>query len=106
MKFEAITLKIETSLYEEAKAIFEKEGYTVEEAITMFFKACIACNGFPFPVTKEEFTISSARWIFIFTTVPKTFSQSYYYRLRRKFLSISKCSTRTILLLRTKSCIR
>ena len=55
MKFETITLKIETSLYEEAKAIFEKEGYTVEEAITMFFKACIACNGFPFPVTKEEF---------------------------------------------------
>ena len=40
--------------FKEAKAIFEKEGYTVEEAITMFFKACIACNGFPFPVTKEE----------------------------------------------------
>ena len=54
MKFETITLKIETSLYEEAKAIFEKEGYTVEEAIIMFFKACIAYNGFPFHVTKEE----------------------------------------------------
>lgn len=54
MKLETITLKIETNLYEEAKAIFEKEGYTVEEAIIMFFKACIACGGFPFPVTKEE----------------------------------------------------
>ena len=53
MNFETITLKIETSLYEEVKAIFEKEGYTVEEAIIIFFKACIACNGFPFPVTKE-----------------------------------------------------
>ena len=54
MKFETITLKIETSLYEEAKTIFEKEGYTVEEAIIMFFKDCIACDGFPFPVTTEE----------------------------------------------------
>ena len=54
MKFETITLKIETNLYEKAKSIFEKEGYSVEEAIIMFFKACIACNGFPFPVTKEE----------------------------------------------------
>lgn len=49
MSFETITLNIETSLYEEAKAIFEKEG-----SIIMFFKACIAYNGFPFPVTKEE----------------------------------------------------
>ena len=54
MKLETITLKIETNLYEEAKAIFEKEGYTIEEAVLMFFKACIACGGFPFPVTKEE----------------------------------------------------
>lgn len=54
MKFETITLKIETNLYEKAKSIFEKEGYSVEEAIIMFFKACIACNGFPFPVTKKE----------------------------------------------------
>ena len=54
MKFETITLKIETSLYEEAKTIFERDGYTVEEAIILFFKACIACNDFPFPVTKEE----------------------------------------------------
>ena len=46
--------QIESALEKEAKAIFEKEGYTVEEAIIMFFKACIAYNGFPFPVTKEE----------------------------------------------------
>lgn len=54
MKLETITLKIETDLYEEVKAIFEKEGYTVEEAIIQFFKVCIACGGFPFPVTEEE----------------------------------------------------
>ena len=54
MKLETITLKIVTKLYEEAKTIFEKEGYTIEEAIIMFFKACIACGGFPFPVSKEE----------------------------------------------------
>ena len=54
MKFETITLNIETKLYEEAKVIFEREGYTLEEAIIMFFKACIACGGFPFPVSNEE----------------------------------------------------
>lgn len=47
-------MKLETDLYEEAKAILEKEGYTVEEAIIQFFKACIACGGFPFPVTEGE----------------------------------------------------
>ena len=52
MKFATITLNIETKLYEEAKVIFEREGYTVEEAIIMFFKACIACGGFPFHVSK------------------------------------------------------
>ena len=56
MKFETITLKIETSLYEEAKAIFEKEG-----SIIMFFKACIAYNGFPFPVNKGRITRCSRR---------------------------------------------
>jgi len=54
MKLETITLKIDTDLYEEANAIFEKEGYTVEEAIMQFLKVCIACGGFPFPVTEEE----------------------------------------------------
>lgn len=54
MVLETITLQIDTKLYEEAKAVIEKEGYTIEEAIIMFFKASIACGGFPFPVTKEE----------------------------------------------------
>lgn len=54
MKLETITLEIETDLYEEAKAIFETEGYTVEEAIMQFFKACIDCGGLPFPVTEED----------------------------------------------------
>lgn len=54
MVLETITLQIDTNLYEEAKAVIEKEGYTIEEAIIMFFKVCIACGGFPFPVTKEE----------------------------------------------------
>ena len=50
---ETITLNIETDLYEKAKSIFEKEGYTVEEAILLFFRACIACDGLPFSVTEE-----------------------------------------------------
>lgn len=54
MVLETITLEIETQLYEEAKEVIEKEGYTIEEAIILFFKACIACGGFPFPVSKEE----------------------------------------------------
>lgn len=54
MKFETLTLTVETELYEEAKAIIEKAGYTVEEAAIMFLKACIACGGFPFPISKED----------------------------------------------------
>ena len=53
MKMETITLNIETDLYEKAKSIFEKEGYTVEEAVVLFFKACISCGGLPFSVTEE-----------------------------------------------------
>ena len=54
MGLETITIQIETNLYEEAKAVFEKEGYTIEEAFLLFIKASVACGGFPFPVTKEE----------------------------------------------------
>lgn len=54
MKLETITLEIDTNLYEEAKAVFEREGYTVSEAVTLFFKTSIACGGFPFHVTKED----------------------------------------------------
>ena len=36
------------------KKLAKRHDFTVEEAIIQFFKACIACNGFPFPVTKKE----------------------------------------------------
>lgn len=54
MKSETVTLNIETELYKKAKLIIEKYGYTFEEAIILFFKACIACGGFPFSIAKED----------------------------------------------------
>lgn len=46
-----VTLETDKELYEEAKKVFEKDGYTADEAVTLFFKACVACGGFPFPLS-------------------------------------------------------
>lgn len=54
MSLETVTLEVDKELYEEAKKIIEKDGYTVEEAVVMFFKACVACGGFPFSLSDEQ----------------------------------------------------
>lgn len=43
-----ISFEVDTELYEKAKAILEGLGMTMEEAITLFFKAVVAYGRIPF----------------------------------------------------------
>jgi addiction module RelB/DinJ family antitoxin len=49
-----ITFEVDSELYEKANAIIERQGFTMEQAIKMFFEALILCKGLPFEVTQEE----------------------------------------------------
>ena len=45
---------VDEVIYEDAKKILDSLGITMEEAINLFFKAVIAKNGLPFPLSEEE----------------------------------------------------
>lgn len=45
-----VTFEIDEDLFNEFKTICDKEGVTVEQAINMFFRACIKAGGIPFSV--------------------------------------------------------
>lgn len=47
-KLVEMTFEVEAELYEQAKAIIEGLGMTMDEAITLFFKAVIAYGKIPF----------------------------------------------------------
>ena len=49
-KSEIHTLQIDSSLKEQAEALFSSLGLTLEEAVTLFLEASILHGGFPFPV--------------------------------------------------------
>ena len=51
---ETWAVEVDTELYAQAKIIFARYGLTVEDAVVLFLKACIACGGLPFPY-KEPF---------------------------------------------------
>lgn len=56
-KTETIHLKIDSNLKEQAEAVLEKLGLSIEKAITLFLTETIKCNRFPFELmipTKEE----------------------------------------------------
>ena len=54
-KSEIYTLQIDSSLKEQAEALFSSLGLTLEEAITLFLKASILHGGLPFPVEQPRY---------------------------------------------------
>ena len=54
-KSEIYTLQIDSSLKEQAEALFSSLGLTLEEAITLFLEATILHGGFPFPVEQTRY---------------------------------------------------
>ena len=49
-KSEILTLQIDSSLKEQAEALFSSLGLTLEEAITLFLEASVQQGGIPFPL--------------------------------------------------------
>ena len=54
-KSEIHTLQIDSSLKEQAEALFSSLGMTLEEAVTLFLEASILHGGFPFPVDQTRY---------------------------------------------------
>ena len=54
-KSEIHTLQIDSSLKEQAEALFSSLGMTLEEALTLFLEASILHGGFPFPVEQTRY---------------------------------------------------
>ena len=54
-KTEIITLQIDSTLKEQAEALFSSLGMTLEEAVTLFLEASILHGGFPFPVEQTRY---------------------------------------------------
>ncbi len=49
-----VTFEVDAELYEQAKTIIEGLGMTMDEAITLFFKAVIAHGKIPFDINSKE----------------------------------------------------
>ena len=54
-KSEIHTLQINSSLKEQAEALFSSLGMTLEEAVTLFLEASILHGGFPLPVDPTRY---------------------------------------------------
>ena len=54
-KSEIHTLQIDSSLKEQAEALFSSLGMTLEEAVTLFLEASILHGGFLFPVEQTRY---------------------------------------------------
>ena len=54
-KSEIHTLQIDSSLKEQAEALFSSLGMTIEEAVTLFLEASILHGGFPFSVDQIRY---------------------------------------------------
>ena len=68
-KSEIHTLQIDSSLKEQAEALFYSPAMTLEEAVTLFLEASILHGGFTFPVEQTryneqtELALEEARYI-------------------------------------------
>lgn len=49
-----VTFEVDAELYEQAKTIIEGLGMTMDEAITLFFKAIMAYGKIPFDIDSKE----------------------------------------------------
>ena len=54
-KSEIHTLQIDSSLKEQAEALFSSLGLTLEEAITLFLEASVQHGVIPFPVAQTRY---------------------------------------------------
>ena len=54
-KSEILTLQIDSTLKEQAEALFSSLGLTLEEAITLFLEASVQHGGIPFPVDQTRY---------------------------------------------------
>lgn len=45
---------VDADIYEQAKAILDSLGISVEESIMLFFKAVVARNDLPFPLSEQD----------------------------------------------------
>ena len=54
-KSEILTLQIDSTLKEQADALFSSLGTTLEEAVTLFLEASILHGGLPFPVDQIRY---------------------------------------------------
>lgn len=54
-KSEILTLQIDSTLKEQAEALFSSLGLTLEEAITLFLEASVQQGGIPFPVDQTRY---------------------------------------------------
>ena len=54
-KSEIYTLQIDSSLKEQAEALFSSLGLTLEKAITLFLEASVQHGGIPFPLEQTRY---------------------------------------------------
>ena len=54
-KSEILTLQIDSTLKEQAEALFSSLGLTLEEAITLFLEASVQQGGIPFPLEQPRY---------------------------------------------------
>ena len=54
-KSEIHTLQIDSSLKEQAEALFSSLGMTLEEAVTLFLEASVQHGGIPFPLEQTRY---------------------------------------------------
>ena len=54
-KSEIHTLQIDSSLKEQAEALFSSLGMTLEEVVTLFLEASILHGGIPFPLEQPRY---------------------------------------------------
>ena len=54
-KTEIITLQIDSTLKEQAEALFSSLGMTLEETITLFLEASVQHGGIPFPLEQPRY---------------------------------------------------
>ena len=54
MQTVTMSFNIDEAIYKDAKKILDSIGISMEKAINLFFKAVIAKNGLPFPLSEEE----------------------------------------------------
>ncbi len=54
MKYETVSVRIDSELKEQAESVLRELGISVSSAFTMFYKQVVLKNGIPFDVTLAQ----------------------------------------------------